>query len=105
MQYHQVLTSAEQTIQAQPILDAPIARQLVSGGPIIGESAKFLWDFEDSDVAANVGQPQLLDATFEGHEHATSPQSVDAVAALTFVTKAAIASRTRSLVGPERARR
>jgi len=105
MQYHQVFISAEQTIQAQPILDAPIARQLVSGGPTIGGTAKFLWNAKDSDVAANVRQHQLLDATFEGREHATSPELIDAVAALTFVTKAAIASRTRSSVGREGARR
>lgn len=156
MKYYQVFISAEQTIQAQRILDALMARQLVSGGPIIGGPAKFLWNFKDSDVPGEMREHKLLvveqdynflvtytredlkaelvdvaeaasmeevcmisflpmepnralrtllDATFEGREHATSPEAVDAVAALTFVPKAVIATRTKSSVGPEGARR
>lgn len=158
MQYYQVFISAEQTVQAQRILDALMARQLVSGGPIVGGPAKFLWNFKESDVPDHLREHKLLvveqdynyiitytredlkaelvdvaesasleevcmisflpmepnralrallDATFEGRGSAASasPEPVDAVAALTFVPKARIASRTKSSAGPEGTRR
>ncbi|MET3722734.1 hypothetical protein [Sphingomonas trueperi] len=156
MQYYQVFISAEQTIQAQRILDALMAKQLVSGGPILGGPAKFLWNFKDSDVPDHLREKKLLvveqdykfivtytredlkealvdvaeaasleevcmisflpmepnralrsllDATFEGRETEVSPDPVDAVAALTFVPKARIPTRTKSSTGPEGARR
>ncbi len=156
MQYYQVFISAEQTIQAQRILDALMAKQLVSGGPILGGPAKFLWNFEDSDVPEHLREKKLLvveqdykfivtytredlketlvdvaeaasleevcmisflpmepnralrsllDATFEGRETEVSPDAVDAVAALTFVPKALIPTRTKSSTGPEGTRR
>jgi hypothetical protein len=156
MHYYQVFISAEQTNQAERILDALMARQLVSGGPIIGGPAKFLWNFKDSDVPADMREHKLLvveqdykyivtytredlkaelidvaeaasleevcmisflamepnralrallDRTFEGREHKTSPEPVDAVAALTFVPKTAITTRTKSSIGPEGTRR
>lgn len=47
----------------------------------------------------------LLDASFEGRGEDLVPEPVDAVAALTFVPKAEIASRTKSSVGAEGSRR
>lgn len=41
----------------------------------------------------------LLDASFEGRGKAAEPEAVDAVAALTFVPKAQIPSRTKSSTG------
>jgi hypothetical protein len=157
MQYYQVFISAEQTIQAERILDALMARQLVSGGPILGGPAKFLWNFKDSDVPDHLREHKLLvveqdykylvtytredlkaelvdvaeaasleevcmisflpmepnralknllDATFEGRSaEMAAPETVDAVAALTFVPKAQIPTRTKSSVGAEGARR
>ncbi len=60
MQYYQVFISAEQTVQANRILDALIARQLVFGGPVVGGPAKFLWNFKDSDVPESMRQPKLF---------------------------------------------
>jgi hypothetical protein len=60
MQYYQVFISAEQTAQANRILDALIAKQLVFGGPVVGGPAKFLWNFKDSDVPESMRQPKLL---------------------------------------------
>lgn len=150
MQYHQVFISAEQTIQAQRILDALIARQLVFGGPVVGGPAKFLWNFKESDVPENMREHRLftleqdyhyiisytredlkeelvevaeaaaleevcmisflpmepnrslrilLDASFEGRDANMQPEAVDAVAALTFVPRASIPSRTKSSSG------
>jgi len=58
--YLQVLISAEQTVQASRILDALLAERLVTGGPILGGPAKFLWNFAltNTDVdeeTANAG--------------------------------------------------
>ena len=41
----------------------------------------------------------LLDASFEGRDHIAEPEQVDAVAALTFVPKAQIPTRTKSSSG------
>ena len=60
MQYYQVLISAEQTAQAFRILDALMARQLVSGGPVVGGPAKFLWNFKDSDVPEDMREHKLF---------------------------------------------
>ena len=60
MQYYQVLISAEQTAQANRILDALMARQLVLGGPVVGGPAKFLWNFKESDVPAGMRQHKLF---------------------------------------------
>jgi len=50
MSYRQVLISAEQTAQAYRILDALLAERLVTGGPVVGGPAKFLWDFALSNA-------------------------------------------------------
>ena len=52
--YYQVVISAEQTVQANRILDALLAARLVLGGPIVGGPAKFLWNFAttNADVSA-----------------------------------------------------
>lgn len=156
MRYYQVLISAEQTSQAFRILDALMEKQLVLGGPVVGGPAKFLWNFKDSDVPAEMRQQklltveqdynyiitytredlkdelidvaeaasleevcmismmpmeinrslrELLDATFKGRGNAAPSVAVDAVAALTFVPKAAISSRTKSSVGAPGTRR
>lgn len=156
MQYYQVFISAEQTTQAERILDALMARQLATGGPIVGGPAKFLWNFRDSDVPEGMREHKLfavaqdykyiitytredlkeelidvaeaasleevcmisflpmeinrslrayIEASFEGRGVEMSPEPIDAVAALTFVPKAQISSRTKSSVGPEGARR
>ena len=156
MQYYQVFISAEQTVQANRILDALIARQLVFGGPVIGGPAKFLWNFKDSDVPESMREHKLLtleqdyhyivsytredlkdelvdvaeaasleevcmisflpiepnrslrmllDASFEGREETVQPEPVDAVAALTFVPKQKISSRTKSSNGAVGSRR
>jgi hypothetical protein len=47
----------------------------------------------------------LLDASFEGREEAVQPEPVDAVAALTFVPKQQISSRTKSSNGAIGSRR
>lgn len=47
----------------------------------------------------------LLDASFEGREVQVEPDPVDAVAALTFVPKAKIPTRTKSSSGPVGTRR
>ncbi|MFF9490692.1 hypothetical protein [Streptomyces sp. NPDC014676] len=47
----------------------------------------------------------LLDATFEGRDGGVQPEPVDAVAALTFVPKAEVPSRTKSSTGPVGTRR
>ncbi|MFI2380576.1 hypothetical protein ACH5AO_37035 [Streptomyces sp. NPDC018964] len=47
----------------------------------------------------------LLDATFEGRDGGGRPEPVDAVAALTFVPKAEVPSRTKSSTGPVGTRR
>jgi hypothetical protein len=47
----------------------------------------------------------LLDASFEGRGGTVTPEPVDAVAALTFVPKAEISSRTKSSTGPAGSRR
>lgn len=47
----------------------------------------------------------LLDASFEGRGEETEPETVDAVAALTFVPKANISARTKSSSGPVGSRR
>lgn len=47
----------------------------------------------------------LLDASFEGRGEHAQPETVDAVAALTFVPKADISSRTKSSDGPVGSRR
>lgn len=60
MQYYQVFISAEQTTQAFRIMDALIARQLAFGGPVVGGPAKFLWNFKDSDVPAELREHKLL---------------------------------------------
>jgi hypothetical protein len=60
MQYYQVFISAEQTAQANRILDRLIARQLVFGGPVIGGPAKFLWNFKDSDVPETMREHRLF---------------------------------------------
>ena len=60
MQYYQVLISSEQTAQAFRILDALMARQLVSGGPVVGGPAKFLWNFRDSDVPEDMREHKLF---------------------------------------------
>ncbi|NUB45906.1 hypothetical protein GEU84_016030 [Fertoebacter nigrum] len=60
MQYYQVFISAEQTAQANRILDALMARQLVLGGPIVGGPAKFLWNFKESDVPEGMREHKLF---------------------------------------------
>ncbi|MFD8340150.1 hypothetical protein ACFV42_47375 [Streptomyces solisilvae] len=156
MQYYQVFISAEQTSQAFRILDALMAKQLAFGGPVVGGPAKFLWNFKESDVPAEMREQklftveqdynylitytredlkeelidvaesasleevcmismlpmetnkslrQLLDATFEGRGGEVTPEPVDAVAALTFVPKDKISSRTKSSTGPAGTRR
>ncbi|MER9316166.1 hypothetical protein NKI31_11735 [Mesorhizobium sp. M0659] len=156
MQYYQVLISAEQTVQANRILDALMARQLVLGGPVVGGPAKFLWNFNESDVAEGLREHKLftveqdynyiitytredlkdelidvaesasleevcmislmpmemnralrnlLDSTFEGRGHGGNPDPVDAVAALTFVAKDMVSSRTKSSTGELGSRR
>jgi len=60
MQYYQVFISAEQTAQANRILDALMVRQLILGGPAVGGSAKFLWNFKDSDVPSDMREHKLL---------------------------------------------
>ena len=60
MQYYQVFISAEQTVQANRILDALIAKQLVFGGPVVGGPAKFLWNFKDSDVPEGMREHKLF---------------------------------------------
>jgi len=47
----------------------------------------------------------LLDASFEGRDADAQPETVDAVAALTFVPKAQISTRTKSSDGPVGGRR
>ncbi|MBU0643855.1 MAG: hypothetical protein KJ731_19280 [Alphaproteobacteria bacterium] len=47
----------------------------------------------------------LLDASFEGRDAHARPETVDAVAALTFVPKAQIPTRTKSSDGPVGGRR
>ncbi|EKE71152.1 hypothetical protein [Celeribacter baekdonensis] len=47
----------------------------------------------------------LLDASFEGRDAHAQPETVDAVAALTFVPKAQISTRTKSSDGPVGGRR
>jgi len=42
MQYYQVFISSGQAAQANRILDALMAKQLVLGGPVLGGPAKFL---------------------------------------------------------------
>lgn len=59
MQYYQVFIAAEQTAQANRILDALIAKQLVLGGPVIGGPAKYLWNFKDSDVTEELREHKL----------------------------------------------
>ena len=156
MQYYQVFISAEQTVQANRILDQLMARQLVFGGPVVGGPAKFLWNFKDSDVPESMREPKLytleqdynyiisytredlkeelvevaeaasleevcmisflpmepnrslrllLDASFEGRGETSDPEQVDAVAALTFVPKAQVPTRTKSSSGAVGSRR
>lgn len=156
MQYYQVFISAEQTSQAFRILDALMEKQLVLGGPVVGGPAKFLWNFKESDVPAELREHKLftleqdynylitytredlkgelidvaesasleevcmismlpmeinrslrdlLDATFEGRDGRVEPEPVDAVAALTFVPKVQVPSRTKSSTGPVGTRR
>lgn len=156
MQYYQVFISAEQTSQAFRILEALLKKQLVSGGPVVGGPAKFLWNFKDSDVPSemrahklfvldqdyhyiitytredlkaelidvaetasleevcmisflpmetNRSLKELLDATFAGRGDDAPAQPIDAVAALTFVPKAKVSSRTKSSTGPLGGRR
>ncbi|RWZ68135.1 hypothetical protein ELQ92_02545 [Labedella populi] len=156
MQYYQVLISAEQTAQGHRILDALMAKQLVLGGPVVGGPAKFLWNFQDSDVPAEMRTPklltdehdynfvitytredlkaelvdvaesasleevcmisflpietnrslkELLDATFEGRGGDVTPEPVGAVAALTFVPKDVVPTRTKSSTGEPGTRR
>ncbi|KAB6717080.1 MULTISPECIES: hypothetical protein [Roseobacteraceae] len=47
----------------------------------------------------------LLDASFEGRDADAQPETVDAVAALTFVPKAQISTRTKRSDGPVGGRR
>lgn len=60
MQYYQVLISAEQTAQANKIMDALMAKQLILGGPVIGGPARFLWNFQDSAVPESLRESKLL---------------------------------------------
>ncbi|GAA0998605.1 hypothetical protein GCM10009555_098250 [Acrocarpospora macrocephala] len=60
MQYYQVFISSEQTAQANRILDALMAKQLILGGPVIGGPAKFLWNFKDSAVPEGMRKHKLL---------------------------------------------
>ncbi|MEV7395289.1 hypothetical protein [Streptomyces sp. NPDC091215] len=53
----------------------------------------------------NKSLQKLLDATFEGRGGKVVPEPVDAVAALTFVPKAEVSSRTKSSTGPVGTRR
>ncbi|RCG32773.1 hypothetical protein DQ384_04680 [Sphaerisporangium album] len=156
MQYYQVFISAEQTAQAHRILDALMAKQLVLGGPVVGGPARFLWNFKESDVPAEMREhklftleqdynyiitytredlkaelidvaesasleevcmisflpietnrslKELLDATFEGRGGDVTPEPVDAVAALTFVPKEVVPTRTKSSTGAPGTRR
>ncbi len=155
MQYYQVFIAAEQTAQANRILDALINKQLVLGGPVIGGPAKYLWNFKDSDASPKM-EPRLftvqqderyiitytredlkdelievaesasleevtmisllpmemgrslkdlIDSAFEGRESGVTPESVDAVPALTFVPTSEIPTRTKSSTGPLGTRR
>ncbi|RWZ68136.1 hypothetical protein ELQ92_02550 [Labedella populi] len=156
MQYYQVFISAEQTAQGHRILDALMAKQLVLGGPVVGGPAKFLWNFTESDVPAEMREhklfaleqdynfvitytredlkaelidvaesasleevcmisfapmepnrslKELLDSTFEGRGGDVTPEPVDAVAAVTFVPKDVVPTRTKSSTGAPGARR
>jgi hypothetical protein len=52
-------------------------------------------------MEANRSLRNLLDASFEGRGRGLNPEPVDAVAALTFVPKADVSSRTKSSTGVE----
>jgi hypothetical protein len=56
-------------------------------------------------MEANRSLRDLLDASFEGRGDDLVPEPVDAVAALTFVPKRDISSRTKSSIGAEGTRR
>ena len=60
MQYYQVFIAAEQRVQALRIADALMAKQLILGGPVFNGPAKFLWNFAESAVPADLRKNKLM---------------------------------------------
>ena len=52
---YQVLISVEQAAQAYRILDALMEQRLITGGPVVGGPAKFLWNFALTNAGVEEG--------------------------------------------------
>lgn len=91
--YHYIITYTREDLKAE-LIDVAEATSLEEVCMI-----SFL------PMETNRSLRELLDATFEGRGGAVTPEPVGAVAAITFVPKAEVSSRTKSSTGPVGTRR